>query len=284
MVIDMCVHPGFLKEICGDEERVLFRRKHFGLYKQSVWPVELFIKQLDAAGIDKAVLIPEDLTVRCGDSIVSNEEIKTLCELMPDRAVGFASVDPNRADASEVLEDAFTRLGLAGLVLNPSTQRFYPGDEKLAPLYECCIRHDKPLILQMGVSLQPDAPAKYAKPLLCEDVLLSYPQLRVCVSHFGWPWVTDVAALLLKYENLYADTAMLYYDSPKEFMHYVFEEQMGRHWADRTLHSKILFGSGYPRIEQKRMRQAVESLELRDSTKQKILGDNARQFLYGEAE
>ena len=65
-------------------------------------------------------------------------------------------------------------------------------------------------------------------------------------------------------------------------MHYVFGQQLGEYWADRTLHSKILFGSGYPRIEQKRMREAVESLKLRESTKQKILGENAQKFLYGE--
>lgn len=284
MVIDLCTYPGFIQEISGAPERVAFRRKTFGLYKQHVWPMKLFITQLNAAGIDKAVLLGEDLTTRCGGCIVTNEEIRTLVDLAPDRMIGFASVDPHREDALAVLEDAFTRLQLSGLVLNPSTQRFYPGDETLEPLYCLCEQYNKPVIFQMGVSLQPDAPAKYGKPLLVEDVLLAHPNLRVCVSHFAWPWVEDVAALLIKYPNFYADTSMLYFDSPKEFMHHVFGQQLGAFWLDRSLHSKVLFGSGYPRIEQLRMKEAVEDLELRPATLQKVLGGNAERFIYGEAD
>ena len=103
MVIDMCVHPGFIEEICSDEQRIAFRREHFGLYKQHVWPLKLFLKQLDAAGIDKAVIIPEDLATRCGGQIITNEEVKNLIDLAPERMIGFASVDPYREDAAQVL-------------------------------------------------------------------------------------------------------------------------------------------------------------------------------------
>ena len=53
MVIDVYAFPGFLKEICQDPDRVAFRREQYFLYKQHVWPMELFMKQLNAAGIDK---------------------------------------------------------------------------------------------------------------------------------------------------------------------------------------------------------------------------------------
>ena len=94
MVIDIHAFPGFLKEICEDPKKVEYRRQQYFLYKQHVWPLELFITQLDASGIDKAVISAEDVTTKAGEPIVSNEEVKKLVDLAPDRLIGFASVDP----------------------------------------------------------------------------------------------------------------------------------------------------------------------------------------------
>ncbi len=279
MVIDIHAHPGFIKEISEDSERVAFRRESFFLYKQHVWPIELVIKQLDAAGIDKSVLLPEDVTTRWGDTIVSNEEVAKLVELVPDRFIGFASVDPNREDAVEVLEQAFTDYKLSGLKLNPSNQRFYPQDEKLAPIYELCVKHNKPILFHAGMTWLKESPAKYSQPLNFEDVAIGYPELRISLGHFGWPWVMDTAMLLLKYPNVYADTALLYFDSPKQFFDTTFNNQLGPYWIDRMLADKVMFGSNYPRIEQKRMKDALDVLKLRDVNRKKVLGGNAMRFL-----
>jgi uncharacterized protein len=279
MVIDIHTHPGFLQDVCTDPKRVAFRREHFYLLKQSIWPLALFIKQLDSAKIDKAVLLAEDLTTTAGDTIVSNEEVKSLVDKMPDRFIGFASVDPNRDDALEVLEHAFKDLGLLGLKLNPSSQKFYPTDAVMKPIYELCIKYDRPILFHAGMSFEANAPVKYSQPMQFEDIAIQYPNLRICLGHFGWPWVMDTAMLLLKYPNVYADTALLFFDSPKQFFKQTFSNQIGEYWIDRTLADKVMFGSNYPRIEQKRMKDAVESLTMRDSTLKKVLGTNAQRFI-----
>jgi predicted TIM-barrel fold metal-dependent hydrolase len=92
MVIDIHAFPGFFEEICQDPDKIEFRREQYFLYKQHVWPLSLFITQLDAAGIDKAVISAEDITTRAGNTIVSNEEVKILVDKYPDRLIGFASV------------------------------------------------------------------------------------------------------------------------------------------------------------------------------------------------
>ena len=90
--------------------------------------------QLDAAGIDKAVIAAEDITTRAGSTIVSNEEVKTLVDIYPDRLIGFASVDPNRKDAVEVLEHALLISSLRGLSLSPAIQYFMPNDSMMKPI------------------------------------------------------------------------------------------------------------------------------------------------------
>lgn len=279
MIIDIHTFPGFFEEICQDPEKVEFRREQYFLYKQHVWPLKLFITQMEAAGIDKAVISAEDITTRAGSTIVSNKEVKTLVDIYPERLIGFASVDPKRPDATEVLEKAFTELKLVGLKLSPAIQYFMPNDPMMKPIYEICIKYNKPILFEAGMTWVKNSPSKYSNPLLFEDVAIEYPELRICLGHFGWPWTRETAMLILKYPNIYADTALLYFDSPKQFFKTTFNDQLGEYWIDRVLYDKVLFGSTYPRIEQKRMVGAVDALTLRSHQRKMVLGLNAMKFL-----
>ena len=279
MVIDMHAFPGFFEEICENPEKIEFRREQYFLYKQHVWPLSLFITQLDAAGIDKAVLSAEDVTTRAGGVIVSNEEVKKLVDMYPDRLIGFAGVDPRREDAAEVLEKAFTELEMKGLKLSPAMQYFMPGDPLMKPLYEICLKYNKPILFEAGMTWVKNSPSKYSNPLNFEDVAIEYPELRMCLGHFGWPWTRETAMLILKYPNLYADTALLYFDSPKQFFQTTFNDQLGEYWIDRMLYDKVMFGSTYPRIEQKRMVKATEVLNLRPKQRAMVMGENACRFM-----
>ena len=279
MVIDMHTFPGFFEEICEDPNKIEFRREQYFLYKQHVWPLSLFITQLDAAGIDKAVISAEDITTRAGGTIVSNEEVKKLVDMYPDRLIGFASVDPKRPDAVEVLEKAFTQQSMAGLKLSPAIQYFMPQDPMMKPVYETCIKYNKPILFEAGMTWVKNSPTKYSNPMNFEDVAIEYSELRMCLGHFGWPWTRETAMLILKYPNLYADTALLYFDSPKQFFQTTFNDQLGEYWIDRMLYDKVMFGSTYPRIEQKRMVKAMDSLSLRPKQRAMVMGENALRFM-----
>ncbi|UUZ84981.1 amidohydrolase family protein [Paenibacillus sp. P26] len=279
MVIDVHTHPIFFEDICGEPERLEFRKRQFGIFKQSPQALESILTGMDYGSIDKAVLLPEDLTTLHGDFIVSNTEIKKLVDLQPDRFIGFASVDPHRADALEVLDYAFGELGLMGLKLHPSKQKFYPYDEKLHPIYKKCLEYNKPIMFHAGMSWEPDAPAKYAMPLHFEDVAMSYPELRICLAHFGWPWVHETVMLLLKYPNVYTDTSMLYMDNAKDFYEQVFTRQMGPLWIERNLKHQVMFGSNSPRFRASRLKPALESLPMRRGTLDNLFGANAEKFL-----
>lgn len=279
MVIDMHTFPGFFEEICRDEEKIAFRREQYFLYKQHVWPLSLFMTQMDAAGIDKSVISAEDITTRAGGAIVSNREIRQLVDRYPERLIGFASVDPKRPDAIAELEGAFTELDLAGLKLSPAMQLFMPDDPMMRPIYQLCLKYNKPILFEAGMTWIKNSPSKYANPLVFEEVAMEYPDLRMCLGHFGWPWIRETAMLILKYPNLYADTALLYFDSPKQFLRTTFQGQLGEYWIDRMLYDKVMFGSTYPRIEQKRMVGAVDSLTLRPLQREMVMGKNALTFL-----
>lgn len=281
MFIDMHVHPAFFEPINADPAREEFRHNVLDIHKNGTAPLQHIFNQMRCAGLDRLCLLPEDYTTQAGAAVVTNEEIRTLVDAAPDRFIGFASVDPFRPDAAEVLEHAFADLKLKGLKLHPSRQRFYPMDARCAVLYDICEKYDRPIIFHSGLSWEPDTLSKYARPTEFEELAYTRPKLRICLAHFGWPWLQETAMLLVKYPNLYADTGILYFDNAREFYTRVFTQDLPATWLDRSLRHQVMFGSNNPRFEQIRMAEAIRALPLRDSTLELICGKNAEVFLGG---
>ncbi len=282
-VIDMHVHPAFLRAICTTDRQENFAKEMYGLYKTERFSEESLLVQMECAGIDKVALLPLDLTTTYKGVLGSNQEISELSEKYPDKFIGFASVDPNDPQACEKLEEAFTKWKLRGLKLHPSKQQFYPMEDQMEGIYAICRKYNKPIIFHSGMSVEPDTLSKYARPENFEEVAYYNPGLRFCLAHFGWPWIPETCMLLLKYPNVYADTALLYFDSAPEFYEQVFEKDMGQHWIDRSFRHQIMFGSDDPRLEMIRMKNAIEKMDMRKSTIDLILGKNAMEFLGMEA-
>jgi predicted TIM-barrel fold metal-dependent hydrolase len=279
MIIDIHVHPIFFKPICDDPEIEKFRSNYFGVYKQSAYSMEETFIEMRAGEIDKAVLLPLDLTTLVGGMIVNNEEINKLVELYPDKFIGFASVDPFRPEALEILDYAFKVLHLKGLKLNPSKQHFYPADEFLKPIYKKCVQYNRPILFHSGMSWEPDAPARFSQPINFEDVAINFPELRFCLAHFGWPWTNETAMLLIKYPNIYADTSLLYLDSPEDFYNQVFTQDLGPLWLERNFNQQVMFGSNTPRFRAFKLKTAFEQLPFRKMTFENVFGLNALRFL-----
>jgi hypothetical protein len=279
MVIDVHTHPCFYDVICKDQERVQMRRDQYGLYKSNPMPMEHMITVMDHAGIDKTVLLPLDLTTVNGVEVISNEEVKQIVEMYPDRFIGFASTDPARDDALDHLKHAFKDLKLSGLKLNLSRLEMMPYDRRLDDIYKLCQRYNKPIMFHAGLSMEPNAPTKYSRPIEFEAVALRYPDVKFCLAHLGWPWVDETLMMILKYPNVYTDTSLLYMDSPEAFYDQIFLKNMGPMWIDRNFNNKVMFGSNHPRFRPVRLKNGIESLSMHQKTKERILGLNAMTFL-----
>ena len=297
MVIDVHVHPTGYSLISQDPAERKFRDKVFQRkYDESKLPIamtgkpsggnsgggnseEVTFTQMDSFGIDRLVLLPLDLTTTHGGWIVSNDEIEQIVAAAPDRFIGFASVDPYRPDALEVLEHAFKDQKLAGLKLHPSKQAFYPDDPMMEPIYKKCLEYNKPIMFHSGMSWDPDCLIKYAEPINFEEVAVKYPELRICLAHFAWPWVREMAMLMIKYPNVYTDTACMYMDSAEQFFDYIFRQEWGRWWFEHNFENQVLFGSNAPRFRPVRIMRGLCSVEMSEKARRKLLGENALAVL-----
>lgn len=281
MFIDMHVHPTFYEAVNESAAVEEFRHDGLDIRLNGTAPLQHIFNQMRCAGLDRLCLLPQDYSTEHGRPLVTNEEIKRLVEMAPNRFIGFAGVDPLAEGAADKLEHAFGDLKLRGLKLHPSRQHFYPSDERMNPIYEICVKYHRPIIFHSGVSWEPNTLAKYSRPIEFEELADTRPNLKICLAHFGWPWVQETAMLMLKYPNVYADTGMLYFDNALEFYKRIFNHDIPATWIDRSLRHQVMFGSNNPRFEQIRMADAISRLGFKESTLELIKGGNAIEFLGG---
>ena len=280
MFIDIHVHPAFFEPINTDPAKEEMRHNVLNIHKNGTAPLEHIFNQMHCAGLDRLTLLPQDYTSTVG-CVGSNEEIRQLVDAAPDKFIGFAGVDPLDPETPDKLQDAFTRVNLKGLNLHTGRHHLLPSDPRMEPIYEICERYHKPIMFHAGLSWEPDTQTSYCTPLAFEIVAEKHPKLKICMGHFGWPWVRETAMLMLKYPNVYADTGALYFDNAREFYTQTFTRDIPITWIDRSLRHQVMFGSNNPRFEQIRMAQAIGALGFRDSTLELIRGGNALEFIGG---
>lgn len=281
MFIDFRVNPAFFEDIHVDEEHLNKRHNGFYLYNNSLAKLQHINNQMNLAGLDKLVIMAEDRRTEFERPLVSNEEIKKLVDISNGKFIGFASVDPLYENAVEIVSEAFEKLNLSGLRLNLSIAHIYPSDERVSKLLDVCEKYKKPVVFDCGFAWEKESVSKYTRPIEFEELLYKRQNIKICLTQFGWPYMKEVAMLMLKYRNLYTDTGLLYFDNASEFYKRLFNDDIPITWIDRSLRHQIMFASGNPRFEQIRMANAIKEIGLRESTLELIQGKNAIEFLGG---
>jgi predicted TIM-barrel fold metal-dependent hydrolase len=190
------------------------------------------------------------------------------------RVTGLATVFPGEEGAVDILNRGFDK-GLKGVKLHVHVQCFDPVSKGMEPLYEFCSARKKPMVIHAG--REPKSPEYSCDPHeLCsaeriEQVILRYPDLRLCVPHFGMDEYDDYSRLIRDYNNLWVDTAMAITD-------YLPVEASLDLLAQRS--DRILYGSDFPNIPYAwdRELKCLENSAISRQTMQEITWKNAVKF------
>lgn len=202
---------------------------------------ERMIDDMDAAGIDKVVLLgvyrhtPES----CVDT---NNETLDIIRRWPDRVIGFAVVQPTPVE--KALDELKRCLdgGMIGMgEMNPYGQKLAFDDPRFLRMAEACIDHDIPMNLHVNSEVGHFALGKTVTPLVNYYHLATlYPELKLILAHWGgglflYELMPEVKRVM---KNVWYDTAGTPLNYPPDGMF--------RTALTCVSHEKLLYGSDYP--------------------------------------
>ncbi|MFA5675674.1 MAG: amidohydrolase family protein [Christensenellales bacterium] len=138
-----------------------------------------------------------------------NDYIADIVKSDPNYFIGFCAVNPKYkgVDAAvRELDRAINELGLTGLKLYPSYDHYSPDDRELAfPIFEKAQELGIPVMVHQSSTPVIDAPLKFGRPFLLDDVGCAFPNLKLLACHAGAPWVDECLVLAAKHPNFYID-------------------------------------------------------------------------------
>ncbi len=193
-----------------------------------------------------AAAAPADRTFVLGfrshflEAHVPNEYIAKYVRRNAGKLIGFAGVDPSRPqEAIDDLKRASEELGLKGVCIWPAGQDFHPACSAAMRVYTEACRLRMPIMFHQDVRASRASKMEFARPYLLDEVAREFGDLRIVISHLGYPWTTETIALLAKHGNVFADISGLVSRPWQAYNALVDAYQAG-------VMDALLFGSNFP--------------------------------------
>ena len=232
------------------------------------------VRDMDEAQVDAAVIMGigwanQDMARE------SNDYILQATQEHPSRLVGFCSVNPAWGEDALKEVERCARLGARGVgELHPDTQGLDIADRGvMAPLMEVSRELGLVVLTHASEPVGHQYPGKgKTTPDKLWTFIQSFPDSTIVCAHWGgglpfYALMPEVAGSLT---NVYFDSAA----SPFLYKPSVFEAAVDLLGAE-----KVLLGSDYPLLPQRRLLAQMEESPLTPREKDLILGDNAKRLL-----
>lgn len=204
---------------------------------------ETVLALLEQAGIEKTLITGFDEFSSVHETFIPNELVAGLAERHPDRFVPFAGADVLAGmDAVRSFEELVRDRGFQGLSVRPFMIGVPCDDRRYYPLYAKCVELDVPVSIHSSANWTTVAVSDLGHPRHIDVLAADFPELKVVMSHAGYPWVLEAALLAWKHPNVYLELAA---HRPR------YLAMPGTGWESllrygtTTIRDKVLFGTGW---------------------------------------
>jgi len=158
-------------------------------------------------------------------------------------------------------------------------------DPFLFPYYDVCERRGGPVLYHAGLAgrnpHQIFLPYRFrvelGSPLLLQDVVSTFPKLKVVIAHMGWPFFDQALYMACMYSNVYLDTGVVDWCLGRSLF-----ERMLREAVETAGSDAILFGSDMmtdPMVISRAIEPVITADYLTDGDLRRILRYNAIELL-----
>ena len=277
MIVDFHTHV-FPPQMKKNRNKYIERDPCFAILysdsKAKIATADELIASMDEGGVDISVILnigwtTHELCVETNDYIIDS------VSRYPQRLVGFCAVQPQSPKAAVAEIERCAKAGIRGVgEMRPDIQLFDLGDEVvMEPMVEVLKKHHLVLILHASEPVGHDYPGKGGiTPDMLYPFITSFPDLTIVCAHWGggMPFYALMPEVKQAISNVYFDTAA----SPFLYTPEVYNQVIQLVGAD-----KILFGSDYPLLAQRRLLEEIKALDLAEETKNLMLSGNALRLL-----
>ncbi len=237
------------------------------------------IADLDAANISRAMITGFDEARTAGKTFISNDCVAATFERHPDRFIPFAGADIMRG--SEAIRDVeywVRRRGFRGLSLRPFMIGLPADDRRYYPFYEKCVELGIPLSIHASANWTISRPSELGHPRHFDAIACDFPELKLILSHAGYPWVLEACLLAWKHPNVYLELAA---HRPKYFIAPGVGWEPLLRYGQSTIQDKVLYGTGAFLIGRNPagLVEEFKALPLKPEIKEKWLWKNASALL-----
>ncbi len=235
--------------------------------------LELFIEEMDDAGVDKGVLVGR----QAGHRIVSNDDIAALRDLYPDRfPVALAGINGSDvAAAVQEIERTIKEMGFKGIALDPGwcDPPLYVDEKRIYPIYAKCAELGGVLYLTCSLMQGPDI--SYAEPFRIQRVANDFPTLKIVVVHGAFPFIHEMLGVMIANAQL-GNLWIL-----PDFFQFIPGFPGAQDWVDAANHylgDRILYASSYPVRPLKQSLEEFGRFSYKPEVLENLLWKNAAEF------
>ena len=217
------------------------KRANFARIEEYCRSPKAFLNYMDAAGIDRAVLINYVAPEVIGFTSGVNQFVADYVKEDPKRLISCGSLHPRHT--ANILADVeqLVRLGIRMIKIHPPHQLLFPNDylqgvTELEIIYRAAEANGIPVMFHTATSIFPGARNKYGDPIYVDDVAVDFPKMRILLAHGGRPLWMDTAFFLARsHANVYLDISGI---PPRSLLRYFPRLAEISH--------KTLFGTDWP--------------------------------------
>jgi len=202
---------------------------------------ELFMEEMDAAGVDKGILVGR----QAGHRTILNDDIAELRHRYPDRfPVALAGINGADVEAGvREIERTLKEMHFNGIAVDPGwwVPPRYVDDLKNYPLYQRCAELGGVLYLTCSLMQGPDI--SYAEPWRIQRVANAFPTLQIVVVHGAFPYTSEMLGVMI------ANAPLGNLWVVPDFFQFIPGFPGAQEWVEAANHflgDRILYASSYP--------------------------------------
>jgi predicted TIM-barrel fold metal-dependent hydrolase len=272
-VIDFRFRPNTPEVIDGIKNSTMFAGlcKAINFDDRPKQSLEEIVADLDERNVEIAVITGRDCETTYGVP-ANNKSVLEFCAAYPDKFIGFYGLDPHKGMAAvRELDNAVKNLGMKGAAIDPYLAKIYPNDAKYYPIYSKCCELNIPIIFTTGpATLVQGAVMDHVAPRYIDFVARDFPELKIVISHGGYPWVNEAIFVTQRNANVYLEASEFELSPQSE----AYIEA-----AKTIIPDQFIFASAHPFVELKDALKTYKNLPFSKKDRKRIMYTNARRLL-----